>query len=135
MLLKDVKSAKIRVEDVSDPSYFDENCSLRKEYHEMLSRIMDDLPKDKSKEEQARYAFNCRNRIRQIIRDKMNDTKAKEFLNLNKPNKTFEEMVEHKKIKLERLNTRYTMDDIYDDIIKTSVTPNKLFDNLFKKKE
>ena len=130
----EVKNDIINIEDISDPQYFDENCQLRDEYHDMLSKIKDNLPAGSLKE-QAEYAYNARDKARIAIRNKMHDKKAVNYLQLNKKPISFNDLIEHKKKKLKALGKPYTMDDVYKDIIETSSKSNPTFDMLFKRSD
>lgn len=124
-----IKNEEITAEDCSNMDYFDNNCALRDEYHNRIEDIPNQLPKDKSIEEQAKMACKLRNEIRQEIRNKMVDAKAKAFLDIIENKKTdFDALVEHKKKKY-----GYDYDEACKDVIRSASTSNDLFDKLFIK--
>lgn len=124
-----IKNEEITAEDCSNMDYFDNNCALRDEYHNRIEDIPNQLPKDKSIEEQAKMACKLRNEIRQEIRNKMFDAKAKAFLDIiENKNTDFDALVEHKKKKY-----GYDYDEACKDVIRSASTSNDLFDKLFIK--
>jgi hypothetical protein len=72
------------------------NKEVRKQYLEEVSKIKDKIDKTLPMEEQAKQAFEARNRIRNKARSQMADKKTKEMLEKENPNKTFEELVKDK---------------------------------------
>ena len=77
----------------------------------------------KSNKEQAVQAHGLRNMYRIQARDLMLDQEKRKELDIKHPNQTFEEMLQHKKLKY-GLST----EDAYKDIIRSSQTTNKEYD-------
>ncbi|MCI5891827.1 MAG: minor capsid protein [Clostridiales bacterium] len=80
------------------------------------------IDKAQTLEQQARQACDLRNNYKFQARELMKDKKARRYLEKNEPFKTFEDLVEHKKLKFR------SYDDIYKDIIRSSTTTNKYYD-------
>ena len=72
------------------------NVDVRKWYKENISKIYDAIDKSLSVEEQAKQAFEARNRLRTEARNMMEDEKARNRLDIERPNKSFEELIESK---------------------------------------
>lgn len=79
-----------------------DNKSVRKWYLSAVLRIKDSIDKTLTYEEQARQAFELRNRIRITAREMMPDDEQRTELYSVKPNITFEELIESKRAKLRR---------------------------------
>lgn len=73
-------------------------------------------------EQQARQACGLRNNYKFQARELMKDKAARKYLDENEPFKSFEDLVDKKKMKYK------SYDDIYKDIIRSSATTNKSYD-------
>lgn len=71
-------------------------------------------------EDQAKQAHHMRNENRTAARDLMEDQKKRRELDENFPNKTFEELIDHK-----IYNKGMTYEQALEDIVKTSTKTNK----------
>lgn len=94
------------------------NKQARAWYLEHDARIPSMIDRNASIEEQARQAFVLRNLYRTIARDLMHDQEARKYLDETQPNKTFEQMIEHKKGK------GMTYEEALKDIIRTATKTN-----------
>lgn len=97
--------------------------AVRKWYKYYDERIIDLIDKTKSVKEQAMDACELRIKYRKQARDLMRDQKARKELDEKYPSKTFEELVEHKKLKY-----GLSEEEAYQDILRSCVTTNKEFD-------
>ena len=97
--------------------------AVRKWYKYHDERILDLIDKAKSVKEQAMEACELRIKYRKQARDLMRDQKARKELDEKYPSKTFEELVEHKKLKY-----GLSEEEAYQDILRSCVTTNKEFD-------
>ncbi|MDR2992797.1 MAG: hypothetical protein LBV11_03030, partial [Bacillus cereus] len=88
--------------------------------------IRDMLDKTKSLEEQAKQAFNLRNEIRTGTRSVMKDKDIAEFLNKNEPNRIWEDMITNTK------NKGFSGDDVWEEIISSSMKGRDVVDNIFQ---
>ncbi len=100
------------------------NKEVRLWYKAHDEKIPDLIDQSLPLEQQARQACEMRNTNRTNARELMKDQKMREKLEKRR-NKTFDELVEHKK-------RRYGLsgDDIYKDIIRSSATTNKKYDKI-----
>lgn len=94
------------------------NKQARAWYLEHDARIPSMIDRNASIEEQARQAFVLRNLYRTIARDLMHDQEARKYLDETQPNKTFEQMIEHKKSK------GMTYEEALQDIVRTATKTN-----------
>jgi Asp-tRNA(Asn)/Glu-tRNA(Gln) amidotransferase B subunit len=94
------------------------NKQARAWYLEHDARIPSMIDRNASIEEQARQAFELRNLYRTIARDLMHDQEARKYLDETQPNKTFEQMIEHKKSK------GMTYEEALQDIVRTATKTN-----------
>ena len=85
-----------------------------------LSEQLDD--EDLPVEARARILFEMRNALRSKARDLMADSGTAEDLRRDEPNKTWDEMVAHKRAKLRAKGLDDSDDAVYEDIAKTSST-------------
>lgn len=96
------------------------NRAVRKwyKYHdELIPSLID---KTKTIEEQARQACKLRNQNRTNARDLMRDQEARKQLDITDPNKSFEELLEHK-----MTNKGMSREEAVEDILKTSTKTRK----------
>lgn len=93
-----------------------------KHHDEMIPTLIDST---KSLEEQARTAHELRNTYRNQARDLMRDQEARKILDSRHPNQTYEQLVEHKRMKYGLVG-----DAAYEDIIRSSTTTNKQYDEM-----
>lgn len=100
------------------------NKEVRVKYLEEVSKIKDGIDSSLPMEEQAKLAFEARNRIRTEARNMMADQETRKKLDELKPNKTFEELV---KSKMERkgMTREEAIKDVYDTATKTNADVNK----------
>ncbi|MGM9587824.1 MAG: hypothetical protein ACI3VA_10100 [Candidatus Limivicinus sp.] len=75
-------------------------------------------------EERAYLAFEARNNIRKEARDLMADEKTRQKLDAERPNKTFEELIESK-MKRKGMTREEAIEDIYMTATKTNESVNK----------
>lgn len=99
------------------------NKEVRIWYKHKDEQIPDMLDKKASLEEQARKAHELRNQYRTQARDLMKDQEVRADLDIKKPNFTFEQLIEWKKEKY-----GLSGDAAYKDIIRSSTTTNKKYD-------
>lgn len=99
------------------------NKEVRIWYKHKDEQIPDMLDKKLGLEDQAKKAHELRNQYRAQARDLMKDQKARADLDKIKPNLTFEQLLEWKKEKY-----GLTGDAAYKDIIRSSTTTNKKYD-------
>lgn len=92
-------------------------------YHD--ENIPNVIDKTKSIEEQAREACELRNTYRTQARDLMKDQEERKRLDRDYPNRTFEELLEHK-IQDKGLSREQAIEDIYNTATKTNSSVNKL---------
>ncbi len=92
-------------------------------YHD--ENIPNVIDKTKSIEEQAREACELRNTYRTQARDLMKDQEGRKRLDRDYPNRTFEELLEHK-IQDKGLSREQAIEDIYNTATKTNSSVNKL---------
>ena len=94
------------------------NKQAREWYLEHDARIPSMIDHKASIEEQAHQAFELRNLYRTITRDLMRDQETRKWLDETQPNKTFEQMIEHKK------SRGLTYEEALQDIIRTATKTN-----------
>lgn len=125
-----INNGTIKVDEISDLKYFDDNCNIRDQYHQEILELNDKLSSmNCALEEKARFAFESRNQIRAAAREKMTDIKARMFLTVVESRiNDFEEFIN---LKMEKKKISY--DEALARTIKTAVSTNDLFDNLFIK--
>lgn len=80
--------------------------------------------------ERAKQAFELRNQFRMQARDLMADQEARTELDAKHPNPSFEQMLEHK-----RLKYNLSEEEAYKDILRSSQTTNKKYDKIAGVKE
>lgn len=101
-----------------------DNYAVRKWYIDNVSKIADVVDTSLPIEEKARQAFEARNLIRTEARNLMADKEARELLDRERPNKTFEELVQSK-MKRKGMTREEAIRDVYDTATKTNVDVNK----------
>lgn len=99
------------------------NQETRLWYKHMDEQIPELIKDIKGLEEQAKAAHSLRNKYRTQARDLMKDQKTRAILDKEHPNFTWDEILEKK-----RLKYGLTRDDAYRDIIRSSTTTNKEYD-------
>lgn len=99
------------------------NGEVRRWYKHMDEQIPNLLDAKETLENQAKKAHELRNKYRTQARDLMKDQRARKELDEKHPNITFEQLMEHKKLK-------YGLegDAAYQDIVRSSTTTNKKYD-------
>lgn len=99
------------------------NKEVRSWYKAHDEKIIELVDKTSSLEQQAKQAFDLRNNYRSQARELMADQKEREILDKERPNKSFEELLEYKKLK-------YGLEGeaAYNDILRSSKTTNKEYD-------
>ena len=70
------------------------NAEVRQWYTNEVSKILDSIDKSLPIEDQARQAFEARNRIRAEAMNMMAEEATRKKLDIERPNKTFEELIE-----------------------------------------
>ena len=100
------------------------NVAVRLWYIEQVSKIADSIDESLPIEEKARQAFEARNKIRTEARNRMADEKTRDQLNAEKPNLTFEELIESK-MKRKGMTREEAIEDIYKTATKTNEDINK----------
>lgn len=100
------------------------NIDVRKKYIEEVSQIKDNIDSTLPIEEQARQAFEARNRIRTEARKLMADEEARKKLDIERPNKTFEELVTSK-MDRKGMTREEAIQDIYETATKTNEDVNR----------
>lgn len=101
-----------------------DNYNVRKWYINNVSKIADAIDTSLPIEEKAMQAFDARNLIRTEARNLMADQEARERLDKELPNKTFEELVQSK-MKRKGMTREEAIRDVYDTATKTNVDVNK----------
>lgn len=124
--LKSGKQAKIN--ELSDKKITRLNGMLGNQetrlwYKHKDELIPDTVSKIKNLEERAKKAHELRNQYRTQARDLMRDQKTRAELDREHPNLTWEQLLERKK---ERYGL--TGDEAYEDIVRSSATTNKKYD-------
>lgn len=102
------------------------NADVRKWYLEHDKKIPNMINTDLPIEAQARQAFELRNSFRTIARDMMQDVEARAKLDMEDPNKTFDELVESK-MNRKGLSREKAIEDILKTATKTRASVNKKF--------
>lgn len=92
----------------------------RQWYLEQDRRIPEMIDKTLPLEEQAKQAFELRNKFRTQTRDLMKDQEKRKKLDIEEPNKSFEELI-NKKMREKKLSR----EEAYKDIIKTASKTRK----------
>ena len=103
-----------------------DSTKVRNWYVNAVSAIKDNIPKSYTMEEKAIQAFNMRDNIRILAREMMIDESKRKQLYNEKPNKSFEELVESK-MKKKQLTREQAIEDIYKTATKTNEDVNRLF--------
>ena len=133
---ENVKSKQNRIENNYNNSIIKENKlaeidfdknyeadrKVRTEYNKAVSNISSEYDPNKDLEEQAYERFLERNTLKDIARNEMTDPKEVEFLNINFPKKSFEDLIASK---MKRKNM--TREEALKDIIKTASKTNSDF--------
>ena len=101
-----------KLDDLEDASL--SNLDARKWYLRQETTIPGRIDKNLSLEDQAKQAFEWRNRIRTRARELMMDRKTAEGLNITDPNQTWEQMVQKK------MDRGLSGDAIYQAILESS---------------
>lgn len=99
------------------------NVEVRKWYKEQVDKILDGIDKSLPIEEQARLAYEARNKIRTEARNKMSDQKLRKSLDAERPNLSFEELIESK-----MRRKGMTREEAIADILKTATKTNHQVD-------
>ena len=100
------------------------NADVRKWYISEVGSIKNSIDKSLPIEEQARQAFEARNRIRTEARNMMADEETRKLLDKERPNKTFEELIESK-MKRKGMTREEAIFDILETATKTNEDVNK----------
>lgn len=114
--------------DLTDKDYNDilymkgkmSNVDVRKWYIAHNKKIPDLIDRTKSVEEQARQAFDLRNKHKFQARELMKDQSARKKLDTDDPIGSFDELIKHK---MEDKNMSY--DEAIQDVLKTSTKTRK----------
>lgn len=100
------------------------NKEVREQYIKAVSNIKNNIDDSLPIEEKARKAFEERNRLRTEARNMMADIETKRKLELNNPNKSFEELLKSK-MKRKGLTRERAIQDIYETATKTNEKVNR----------
>lgn len=100
------------------------NAEVRKWYLDSVSHIPDGIDQSLPMLEKAQKAFEARNRIRTEARNKMADEATRKMLDQERPNKTFEELVQSK-MERKGMTREEAIEDIYKTATKTNANVNK----------
>ena len=101
-----------------------DNVNVRRWYINRVTHIPDSIDVTLPMEKRAYLAFEARNNIRKEARDLMADEKARQKLDSESPNKTFEELIESK-MKRKGMTREEAIEDIYKTATKTNESVNK----------
>lgn len=101
-----------------------DNTTVRRWYIDQVSHITDSIDPSLPIAERARQAFEKRNSIRRQARDMMADEDIRKKLDKERPEKTFEELVESK-MKRKGMTREEAIEDIYKTATKTNENVNK----------
>ena len=99
------------------------NIDVRTWYIEQVNHIPDLIDTSASKEQRARQAFELRNQIRNEAREMMEDLELRKQLDQQRPNITFEELVESK-MRRKGMTKEEAIWDIYVTATKTNEKVN-----------
>lgn len=102
------------------------NAETRRWYLQQNKRIPDLIDKSLSIEEQARQACDLRNKFRTQARDLMANQEERKKLDADEPNKSFDELIEHK-MKSKKMTRQEAVRDILKTASKTRKSVNKQF--------
>lgn len=100
------------------------NREVREKYIEAVSNIKNSIDSSLPMEEKAKIAFEARNRIRTQARDMMADKETRKLLDSERPNKTFEELIQSK-MDRKGMTREEAIQDIYKTATKTNDKVNK----------
>jgi hypothetical protein len=100
------------------------NVEVRQWYKDSISKIPDSIDKTLPIADQAQQAFEARNRIRTEARKMMADEATRKKLDKEKPNKTFEELIESK-MKRKGMTREEAIQDILETATKSNVDVDK----------
>ena len=103
-----------------------ENMAVRKWYHENVSQIKKEIDPNLPVEKQAMLAFEARNRIRTEARNKMIDEETRKLLDVERPNLTFEALIESK-MKRKGMTREEAIQDIFETATKTNENVDREF--------
>ena len=101
-----------------------DNISVRKWYIDRVTKIPDEIDRTLSMDKRAYLAFEARNKIRKEARNMMADERERQKLDAERPNKTFEELIESK-MKRKGMTREEAIEDIYKTATKTNERVNK----------
>ena len=93
-------------------------------YIDRVTKIPDEIDRTLSMDKRAYLAFEARNKIRKEARNMMADERARQKLDAERPNKTFEELIESK-MKRKGMTREEAIEDIYKTATKTNERVNK----------
>lgn len=119
-------SGTISLETEHPPLKSMSNEDVRKWYLAEDAKIPDLIDRSRSLEEQARQACELRNKNRTMARDLMADQETRKRLDLEAPNKSFEELLADK-IARKHLTREEAIADILKTATKTNQEVNKKF--------
>lgn len=100
------------------------NEAVRKKYIEKVSKIKDNIVQDLPMEIKAKMAFDARNQIRTEARNMMADEDTRKKLEIERPNKTFEELI-ISKMQRKGMTREEAIIDIYETSTKTNENVNR----------
>lgn len=127
--LKVGKQEELNKKDFSEISQLEMSLGdkeVREWYKYHDERIPSIVDKSKSVEYQVREAYELRNTYRTQARDLMRNQDKRRQLDIDSPNKTFDELIESK-MKRKNMSREEAIKDIYNTATKTNKTVNKQF--------
>ena len=111
---------------VNKPITETDNQSIREWYVANVNNIPNMIDKSLSREEQAKQAFELRNKFKREARIAMSDKETSEMLERKRPVPTFEELVESK-MKRKGMTRKEAIEDILKTASSTNADVNKEF--------
>lgn len=132
VLTNDMKSGTMESEKnqlsryVGQPIFERDNQHVREWYVANVLNIREAIDSDLPLEDQARQAYEARNRLKRKAREAMSDRESAELLERKRPAPTFEELV-NSKMKRKGMSREDAIRDILDTATKTNPDVNKEF--------
>ena len=115
----DKNSEELLENQGKDSTIQKDNKAVRQWYHDNVARIKDSIDTNLPVEEQARQAFEARNRLRTEARNRMLDQETRKLLDSKRPNLTIEELIESK-MRRKAMTREEAIQDVLDTATKTN---------------
>ena len=115
----DKNSEELLENQGKDSTIQKDNKAVRQWYHDNVARIKDSIDTNLPLEEQARQAFEARNRLRTEARNRMLDQETRKLLDSKRPNLTIEELIESK-MRRKAMTREEAIQDVLDTATKTN---------------